>query len=40
MSEELSTHLLLGKAFIAAGPLRLPVGYFLLERHRRTTYSR
>ena len=27
--------LLLGKAFAAVGPWRLPVGYFLLERFRR-----
>lgn len=35
-----SDDLLLGKAFIAAGPLRLPVGYFLLERYRTVIYSR
>jgi hypothetical protein len=29
--------LLLGKAFLAAGPLRLQIGYFLLERHGKTT---
>jgi hypothetical protein len=32
-----SDDLLLGKAFLAAGPLRLPIGYFLLEREGKTT---
>jgi hypothetical protein len=32
-----SDDLLLGKAFLAAGPLRLPIGYFLLERQDKTT---
>ena len=29
-----SDDLLLGKAYVAAGPARLPVGFFLLERRR------
>ena len=31
-----SDELLLGKAFLAVGPLRLPVGYFILERDAET----
>ena len=34
-----SDDLLLGKAFVAAGPLRLQLGYFLLERHRKTNWQ-
>lgn len=33
--ERHSDDLLLGKAFLALGPLRLPIGYFLIERFRR-----
>lgn len=29
--------LFLGKAYYAAGPLRVPVSFFVLERHRRVT---
>lgn len=35
-----SDELLLGKAYVAAGPVRVPVSYFLLERHRPTDYRR
>jgi len=33
-----SDDLLLGKAYVAAGPLRVPVSYFLLERLRPTEF--
>lgn len=33
-----SDELLLGKAYVAAGPLRVPVSYFLLERLRPTEF--
>lgn len=33
-----SDNLLLGKAYVAAGPLRVPVSYFLLERLRPTEF--
>ena len=37
-----SPDLLLGKAYIALGPLRVHTNYFILERHRRglTDYER
>jgi hypothetical protein len=35
-----SDELLLGKALVAVGPLRVPVGFFLLERLRRSAYGR
>jgi hypothetical protein len=35
-----SDDLLLGKAFIAVGPLRLPIGYFLLERQCKSVVSK
>lgn len=35
-----SDDLLLGKAYYALGPARVPVGFFLLERHRPTTFAR
>lgn len=35
-----SDELLLGKAYYALGPARVPVGFFVLERHRPTTFSR
>ena len=35
-----SDDLLLGKAYVAAGPVRLPVSYFLLERHQKTDFRR
>jgi hypothetical protein len=35
-----SDDLLLGKAYVAAGPLRVPVSYFLLERHQKTDFRR
>jgi hypothetical protein len=35
-----SDDLLLGKAFIAAGPLRVPVSHFILERHRPSDFRR
>ena len=39
--EKGSDELLLGKAFYALGPLRLPTfSYFLLERHRPTDFRR
>jgi hypothetical protein len=35
-----SDDLLIGKAFVAAGPLRVAVSYFLLERHLKTDFRR
>jgi hypothetical protein len=35
-----SDELLLGKALVAVGPLRVPVGFFLLERLRPTDFRR
>ena len=35
-----SDDLLLGKAYYALGPARVPAGYFLLERRRPTTWVR
>ena len=35
-----SDDLLLGKAYVAAGPARVPVSYFLLERHRPHDFAR
>lgn len=35
-----SDDLLLGKAYYKLGPARVPVGFFLLERHRPTTFTR
>lgn len=35
-----SDDLLLGKAYIAAGPLRVPVGFFVLERLRPSDFRR
>jgi hypothetical protein len=32
--------LLLGKAFVAVGPLRVPVGFFVLERLRASAFRR
>jgi hypothetical protein len=32
--------LLLGKAYYALGPARVPVGFFVLERRRPTTFAR
>jgi hypothetical protein len=36
----LSDDLYLGKAYVALGPARLPVSYFVLERHRPHDYAR
>jgi hypothetical protein len=36
----LSDDLYLGKAYVALGPGRLPVSYFVLERHRPHDYAR
>lgn len=35
-----SDELLLGKAFVAVGPLRVPVGFFVLERLRPSAFRR
>lgn len=35
-----SDDLLLGKAFLALGPARVPSNYFVLERHRQSDFSR
>lgn len=35
-----SDELLLGKAYYAVGPARVPLGFFVLERHRPTTFAR
>lgn len=35
-----SDDLLLGKAYAAVGPLRVAAGYFLLERHRPSSWTR
>jgi hypothetical protein len=35
-----SDELLLGKAYAAVGPTRVPVGYFVLERHHATDWRR
>lgn len=35
-----SDDLLLGKAYYALGPARVPVGFFILERHRPSTFVR
>lgn len=36
--EKGSDDILLGKAFVAVGPARVPVSYFVLERHRPTEF--
>jgi hypothetical protein len=38
--EKGSDDLLLGKAFVAVADLRVPTSYFVLERHRPTTFRR
>lgn len=35
-----SDDLLLGKAFVALGPVRVPVSHFVLERHRPSDFRR
>ena len=35
-----SDELLLGKAYLALGPARVPTNFFLLERHRPTRWAR
>jgi hypothetical protein len=35
-----SDDLLLGKAFLAIGPLRVPMSHFVLERYRKTDFRR
>jgi hypothetical protein len=35
-----SDELLLGKAYLALGPTRVPCGYFVLERHHATDWRR
>jgi hypothetical protein len=35
-----SDDLLLGKAYVAVGPIRVPTSFFILERHRPTDYRR
>jgi hypothetical protein len=38
--EKGSDDLLLGKAYVALGDLRVPTSYFVLERHRPSTFRR
>ena len=37
--KQLTDDLFIGKAYLAGGPLRLPVSYFILERFREASYE-